>query len=819
MTLRYDVLALAVAYLLTGGQAGHGEGKSSDPTPPLLTHVNQIRRLTPDQARKGFPVRLSAVVMYFDALNMFVHDATGGIWVARASNGLTAQPGQLLDLDGITTYHGFAPDIGEPRWSVAGRAAMPKAQRVSMDELDSTTVDSEWVELEGVVRSAQIEKDGRIVFILQIPGGRVVGYIPEHGRIPEGWVDSRVRVRGVCGAFFTEEGQILGVKIFVPSPDEIQILEAGSPDPFALASRPIGGLQRFNLSGLLRHRLKVQGVVTARFPGNDLYIADRTGSVYVATGQESRLRPGDRIEVVGFVGVQDYRPVMQDAIYRVDGSGPPPAAASIAVNQALTDKYDSKLVTVKGWLRSLSAVPDGELFELDYGGLAFSAVLRAQQVEPGFSFQPGSLLRITGICLLGERDAAGAALSFKIRLRSSQDVVLMVSPPWWNVRRTLAVMSVLLAITLGILVWVVLIRRQVKAQTKDLVVKTVNLELANQTTQKALHTAREAESLEVDRQRVLELVARDEPIERVLDQLAATAAAHCSNAVCAILVKLLEGPQVSSVPALPGDWLAVLKQVKIDLISVGAGSHDLRQFSADPVWQQFLETHLPCRFRTFSSAPILVNGRIAGVVAAFFVDKSPPDAQSELLGSFSKLAGLALERRSLYEQLSFRAQYDLLTGLPNRPHLYQRLNSEIASAVVNGGLLGVVYIDLDGFKQVNDIYGHAAGDAVLQEVATRMARSVRRGDLVARIGGDEFVMLLAHLGSRSDAERIAVTISAEFQEPIYFNGQALRVDASIGISLCPLDGEDPDELLKVADAEMYRAKSSRKLPVSAGRLL
>src|ERR1700677_4979903 len=137
MTLRYDVLALAVAYLLTGGQAWHGEGKSSDPTPPLLTHVNQIRRLTPDQARKGFPVRLSAVVMYFDALNMFVHDATGGIWVARASNGLTAQPGQLLDLDGITTYHGFAPDIGEPRWSVAGRAAMPKAQRVSMDELDS----------------------------------------------------------------------------------------------------------------------------------------------------------------------------------------------------------------------------------------------------------------------------------------------------------------------------------------------------------------------------------------------------------------------------------------------------------------------------------------------------------------------------------------------------------------------------------------------------------------------------------------------------------------------------------------------------------
>ena len=809
MTLRYDVLALAAAYMLAGGRAGHGEASSSEPTPPVLTHVNQIRRLTSEQARQGLAVRLRAVVTYFDAVNMFVHDPTGGIWVARAPRGLTAEPGQLLDLQGVTTQTDFAPDIAEPRWSVIGRAAPPKALRASMDQLASSTVDSEWVELEGVVRSAQIIKDGRIRFILQIPGGRVAGYLPEHGGIPQRLVDSRVRIHGVCGAIFTQEGQMVGVNLFVPGPDEIQILEVGPRDPFAQASWPIGKLQQFNLSGLVRHRLKVQGVVTAQLPGDDLYIADRSGSVYVVTNQTSQLRLGDRIEVVGFVGVLDYRPVIQDAIYRVDGSGPPPTAAAITAGQGFGDKYDSKLVTLKGLLRSVSTVPDGKLLALDYGGIAFSAVLRGQQAEPGFSFQAGSLLQVTGICLL-ERDAAGVAQTFKIRLRSPRDVVLMESPSWWNVGRALLVIGVLVAITLGILVWVVLIRRQVKAQTEDLVVKTVKLELANQTTQKALHTARAAESLEVDRQRVLELVARDEPIELVLDQLAATAAAHCSNAVCAIVVDLLEGQQVSSVPALAVDWLAVLKQIKLDSISVGAGFRELRQFSQDPVWQRLLETPLPCRFRSFSSAPILVNGRMAGVVAAFFADKSPPDAQPELLGSFSKLAELALERRSLYEQLSFRAQYDLLTGLPNRPHLYERLNSEIALAVLNGGLLGVVYVDLDGFKEVNDAHGHAAGDAVLQEVAARMARSVRRGDTVGRIGGDEFVMVLPHLGSRLDAERIVAKINVALKEPIHFNNQALWVDASIGISLCPLDGDDPDGLLKVADAQMYRAKSTRK---------
>ena len=180
----------------------------------------------------------------------------------------------------------------------------------------------------------------------------------------------------------------------------------------------------------------------------------------------------------------------------------------------------------------------------------------------------------------------------------------------------------------------------------------------------------------------------------------------------------------------------------------------------------------------------------------------------------------AMRARKLAELDALRlARHDPLTGLPNRPHLYERLNSEIALAVLNGGLLGVVYIDLDGFKEVNDVHGHAAGDTVLQEVAARMAGIVRRGDTVGRIGGDEFVMVLPHLGSRSDAERIAAKITAGLQEPIFFNNQALLVDASIGISLCPLDGEDPDGLLKVADAQMYREKGTHKRPARTIRLL
>jgi diguanylate cyclase (GGDEF)-like protein len=810
LTRRYRILALASAWVLACGLRGLSEKVSEDHTRPDLTHIDEVRMLTPDRAYKAYRVRLHAVVTYFDTLNMFVQDATGGIWVTRAPSGLTAVPGQLLDLQGITTYHGFAPDIGEPRWRVIGRAAMPKARRVSMDELASTMVDSKWVELEGVVRSAQIGEDGRVRFTLQMLGGRVAGFMPAQAAVPPRLVDSHVRIRGVCGAFYNDHGQTVGIKIFVPDADKIRVLEAGPIDPFALASWPIGRMHQFNQPGLFRHRLKVQGVVIARFPGDDLYIADQSGSVYVATTQTSQLFPGDRVEVVGFPAVVDYRPVVQDAIYLVDGSGPSPAPVSISANQELSDKYDSTLVTAKGLLRALSVIPDGRLLTLDSSGILFSAVLRGRHLEQRFPFREGSLLQVTGILVI-EKNTEGLVQSFTIRLRSLQDAVLIEGPSGWTLGRAMLVISALTAITIVILAWFVFVRRQVRAQTKDLVVNSLKLALANEKAQKALDMARNAESLEADRQRVLELVARDEPVDRVLDQLAATAAAHCPSAVYAIVVNILGGRRISSLPALPGDWQSVLRQIEIGTISVGPGFHKLRQFSQDPVWEHWLEAHLPCRFQTFISVPILVNGRMAGVIVAFFANKNPTDAQPELLGSFSKLAGLALERRSLYEQLSFSARYDLLTGLPNRPHVYQRLAEEAGLAVQNGSLLGVLYIDLDGFKKVNDIHGHAAGDKVLQEVAARMTLNVRRGDTVGRIGGDEFVIVLPHLGSSLDAERVAALIRAALLEPIHFEERTLWIDASFGISHCPLDGVDPDRLLNHADSQMYRAKRAHQV--------
>jgi diguanylate cyclase (GGDEF)-like protein len=129
----------------------------------------------------------------------------------------------------------------------------------------------------------------------------------------------------------------------------------------------------------------------------------------------------------------------------------------------------------------------------------------------------------------------------------------------------------------------------------------------------------------------------------------------------------------------------------------------------------------------------------------------------------------------------------------------------------------VLYIDLDGFKQINDTYGHDAGDAVLQEAARRMTQTVRRGDTVARIGGDEFVVLLPMLGRSEDARQVADKIVQELRKPIQSGHHWLSVSACAGVAIWPLDGDRPDSLLRFADAQMYGDKR-RPLGRRAGRV-
>src|SRR6185295_17610064 len=182
--------------------------------------------------------------------------------------------------------------------------------------------------------------------------------------------------------------------------------------------------------------------------------------------------------------------------------------------------------------------------------------------------------------------------------------------------------------------------------------------------------------------------------------------------------------------------------------------------------------------------------------------------EMRFLGAAASMVSAALHRLDSEERLAYLAQFDPLTGLPNRALLSDRFSQMIVLARRRGAPLGVLFIDLDDFKLVNDTQGHAAGDELLKEAARRLLGSVRQGDTVARISGDEFAVIVGDLARADDAALVAQKIIDRLGEAFAIRGKELFVTASVGIATFPADGNNAEVLLGAADAAMYRAKQA-----------
>jgi diguanylate cyclase (GGDEF)-like protein len=225
---------------------------------------------------------------------------------------------------------------------------------------------------------------------------------------------------------------------------------------------------------------------------------------------------------------------------------------------------------------------------------------------------------------------------------------------------------------------------------------------------------------------------------------------------------------------------------------------------------QGLETLTAINKRAYTMPIIVLSGHDDEALAVTAVQEGAQDylVKGKVDGNLLwRSIRYSIERKHLEMKLAHIATHDSLTNLPNRFLLNDRINVAIAQAKRKKQKLAVMMLDLDFFKNVNDLLGHRAGDKLLIETATRLRGTLRECDGVARLGGDEFILLITELSGKEEAADVAKRVLALLKEPFIVWDKKIDITASIGIALYPDEGKDGDELMKNADNAMYLVKN------------
>lgn len=443
---------------------------TTSPTNALrqLTEARQVLNLEPAEANRGYPVRLRAVVTCFDPRTQlfFVQDESAGIYVYPAMPQLALNRGQVVELEGVSNAGRFTPIVIVSKVRATGQTQAPKAKPVSIAQLSGGDQDSQWIEVEAVVRSETKDWGHLVLELADGPNllkARVLSF-PE--RRDASLADARVRVRGVAATHYNERGQFTGVHLIVPDYADVTALSQPRADPFSLPLSEIRKLMTYSPSGAPGHRVRVKGVVTLAWPGRGFCLQDQSGGLWVNTPSALLPRVGQLVTVAGFGTGGGYTPHLEEALFRALGPGTLPAPKPVSATHALEGKCDNELVQVEGTLEESRTTAQNEAaLVLRAGQRVFQAMLPESggRLER-LGLANGSRLRLSGVCgVLADEEQRPVA--FRLWLRSPADIEVLSRPSWWNPRRLLGVsLAVGTAVLCG-LVWVIMLRRRVAQQT------------------------------------------------------------------------------------------------------------------------------------------------------------------------------------------------------------------------------------------------------------------------------------------------------------------------------------------------------------------
>ena len=738
--------------------------------PGLLTSVRDISALSHDEANQGYPVDFSATVTYFRGYEkiLFVQDGDTGILVQPSSPVLVA-PGDRVLVKG-TTEAGFQPMVVASSIAVIGHGTLPKPVPATYDQLIHSAFDGRLVTVFATVRdAATVMRAGVHSTLLQMhtdTGALDAEVDVDNPTLLTGLLDAQVLVTGVASARFDGKMRQTGIVIHVASMADVQVVRRAAVDPWSLPLTPMNGILAEYREVNQSQRVRVRGTLTYYEPGSTAVLQSGGQSLRILVASIAPLRVGDLADATGFPDVHDGFLTLTEAEIQDLGTAAPVAPIAVSWSQLASSNhlFDLVSVNVKVLAEVRSAAQDE--YVLEAGGNLFSATFEHPFASDGDEalpamkhVTPGSTVRVTGICFMNSSNSFHARNTFNILLRSPDDIAVVDSAPLMTVVNLLRVVAFLFLTVVGSSVWVWMLRRRVRAQTN---------EITKQSESEAVQERRIVQ-LEQWRSRILEEINASQSLSDVVEHITEMVSFSLDNAPC--WCEVVDGPILGKPPASKTDKRIV--------------SHEI-----------------PSR-----------TGMVLGHMFVAFDHKSeemPEEGDAIVTGV--RLATLAIETRKLYADLVYRSEFDQLTDMYNRFTLDRLLEEQIRKAQESSTVFGLIYVDLDEFKQVNDLYGHHLGDLYLQEVSLRMKRQLRSGDVLARLGGDEFAALVTTVRNRADVEEIAQRLERCFDAPFTVEGYVLRGAASIGVSLFPNDGASADSLLGAADAAMYTAKHTRRQP-------
>jgi diguanylate cyclase (GGDEF)-like protein len=730
-----------------------------------LTKAGEVHNLPPELAAQSIPVHLIATVSYYEPAEstLFVADASGAVYVST-THPYPLHRGDLVRIDGVTAKS-YRTIVASPSFQVIGTSHLtphPIRNFQAYRELMAGKWDCQYVVMRGTVRSAQVESHSTNNTVLEMevsmPGGIVQSYLQDFHGIDVSKLDgAEVELSGIAAGDFNAKWQLMHSVIYSSDAHDLHIVNEPKVTVASLPLTSIDDVMQTHSVSDRTERIRVRGAVTFYHGGNAVVIQQNDRSLFANTRQIEDVPLGSVVDLVGFADEGGYGPSLFQTQIFPTGQFAPIQPVPVSYAEAISGIHSDNLVSIKGRLISQMHSVSSDDLSLMVDDHAVTVGLQLPGSDERLPQMPiGAILAVTGICRITPTNVWGTTgmspMLFQINIRSRDDIRILALPSWWTVAHLLFVVGALLVVSLLIAFWAMILRRRIAQQTG--------------TIKRTMH-------LERERSRLLEAINSETPLEQLL--------ASICDCVQSLAPRLRCSCAVSD-------------------LSIGSRG------PAQPLQIGKLPSPI-----VFQAALTDSKGREMGTFQAGIND---PDLlskfEAEVLQVGTGLASLAVNQRRIYQELNYTSTHDQLTSLPNRRLSDMTLESALSEAAASGTRLGVAYIDVDLFKDVNDRYGHKIGDLYLQQIAQRLASQIRSTDKLARIGGDEFLLIANAVKSVEDLDAYKSRLENCFSHPFTLDGCHISGSASIGVAVFPDQGRDAEALKRNADNAMYAAKRRRR---------